>query len=114
MSSIDRKLVQAVRPICPIYADEAETNRTPYAVYTIDEEAVYDLDGICGWLATVQIALCATSFDAADTLADRVISAMEALRGTLGIKLDVSLMRRPNQNSMSLSLTTPSGRRYED
>lgn len=88
MSSIDRKLVQAVRPICPIYADEAETNRTPYAVYTIDEEAVYDLDGICGWLATVQIALCATSFDAADTLADRVISAMEALRGTLGIKLD--------------------------
>lgn len=90
MSSIDTKLVQAVRPICPVYADEAETNHTPYAVYTIDEEAVYDLDGICGWLATVQIALCAASFDAADALADSVIAAMEALRGIFGIKLDGS------------------------
>lgn len=89
-SGIAKKVVAAFRTgrICPIYADEAETRRTPYAVYTIDEEAVYDLDGIAGWVADVEIALCASSFDDADALADAAISAMEGLRGSIGVKLD--------------------------
>lgn len=89
-SGIAKKVVAAFRSdhICPIYADEAETRRTPYAVYTIDEEAVYDNDGICGWIADVEIALCASSFDGADALADAAIGAMEGLRGSLGVKLN--------------------------
>lgn len=87
-SSIADKIVAAFKDICPIYADEAETDKAPYAVYTIDEEAVYDMDGICGWLATVTIAICATTFDSSDALADSAITAVEGLRGSLGIKLD--------------------------
>ena len=96
MSSIARQLVQAIRPVCPVYVDEAETNRAPYAVYTLDEEAVLDMDGICGWDATVSIAVCATTFDGADTLADAVIAAVEGLRSTLGVKLD---SRQPYETS---------------
>jgi len=87
-STIASKVVTAIKTICPIYADEAETNRAPYAVYTIDEEGIYDKDGICGIKADLQIAMCATSFDAADSLANEAIDAMENLRSSLGVKLD--------------------------
>lgn len=88
-SNIATKVVAAFEDICPIYADEAETDRTPYAVYTIDESAVYDKDGLAIWTADVEIALCATSFDGADELADAAIDAIEGLRdGQLAVHLE--------------------------
>lgn len=86
-STIATRIVAAVSPICTVYADEAETRQAPYAVYTINEEGLYDMDGLCGWEATVELALCATSFDSADELADQAITAIEELRDTLGVKL---------------------------
>lgn len=96
ISTIANQVVAAIRPICPIFADEAETNRAPYAVYTIDEEALYDKDGIYAFSADVEIALCATSFDAADRLAEAAIGAIEQLRGGLAVKLEG---RQPYESS---------------
>ena len=87
-STIRKKITAAIEPIVPIYADEADTDRAPYAVYTFDEEPVYDKDGICGWSADIQIAVCATSYDYASDLASSVIDAMEGLRNELGVQLD--------------------------
>lgn len=87
-STIRKKITAAIEPIVPIYADEADTDRAPYAVYTFDEETVYDKGGICGWSADVEIAVCATSYDYASDLASSVVDALEGLRNDLGVHMN--------------------------
>lgn len=77
---ISEKIVAAIRPICPIYAEVADTTSVPYAAYSINERPLYDKDGPWARTADVTILIVSGSFDESDHLADAVEEALNALR----------------------------------
>lgn len=84
---ISDTLVSVVSPVVPLYASDAETHQTPYATYSIVEETLYDKDGPSAIRADVSLLIVATSYDRADTIADRVIEAVGELRAKMPVKL---------------------------
>ena len=93
---ISEKVVAAVSPICCIYANDAETHTAPYATYSINEETIYDKDGPSAVRADVDLLIVATTFDKADDIADRVVSAIGSLRSQMPVKL---LGREPYEST---------------
>ena len=92
---ISERIVAAVNGIVPIYADDAETHNTPYATYSIDEELLYDKDGPSATRADVDILIVASTFDAADGLADDVVGSIGLLRSEMLVKL---MSRQPYES----------------
>lgn len=92
---ISERIVAAVNGTVPIYADDAETHNTPYATYSIDEETLYDKDGPSATRADVDILIVASTFDAADGLADDVVGSIGLLRSEMLVKL---MSRQPYES----------------
>lgn len=79
--NIDVRITTALGGIVDLYRDVAETDSTPYAVYTLDYEPSYNKDGIYKYVAEVQLILVAQTASLRDSLTLQCHSAIEEMSG---------------------------------
>lgn len=80
--AIGAKLVELIRPICPVWLSEAETEAYPYAVYSQTVSEHRTKDGVYKYTAETTINVVSKNFDEADSIANRIKAALaEGLTG---------------------------------
>lgn len=74
--SISKKVAGLLENYCPVYKNEAGTQRLPYAVYTLDIEPTYVKGGITKLAGTLMIYIYAGTAKKALDIKDSVVSAI--------------------------------------
>lgn len=75
--SIDQKLVSTIGTIVPVFLDEAEADKYPFATYEMTVTPQYDKDGIYKYVADVKLYVVSNVFSEVDSISDSVISAIK-------------------------------------
>lgn len=101
-------VIKALSAIAPTYPfDAVQDQRAPFITYQYSETPIRTKDGIAGYEGTMAVTVYATSLMAADTLAKRVVEAVDNKQlGTLTLYYnDVADADYPDNGISSKELT---------
>lgn len=80
--NIGERITTAVNGIVDLYLDVAETDTTPYAVYTLDYETFRSKSGPYKYVANIDFAIVAKSAAQRDSLFNQCHAAILGLQGS--------------------------------